>query len=883
MHFWGGCLGLPLFRGLKSLQEWLGSVDRWLAIGVNILIGVNTQVVNITDNLPQLVSSQGIRSSMTAFISRATRLSMCCFLAVVVLASGIVSAQATKDNEEKPTAERRATLTKDPTKEAAKGKGSLSSPFGFGMPAPSGGADTKQATFEAAYELESEGKLGRVSVTADIAPGWHMYSTTQPEGGPMATKLKLLSETVNLTGPFIPDHAPDIGSDKAWPSLPIEEHHDVVSWTAPFTVAQELNPAQDTLQVAIDGQVCMTGGSCIPISEKLTAKFKGRYGETPRSESLRITGTQATWTASIAPAQVKPGELAVISLTADTDEGYHVYPFVEEDTDYRTVIVATSKAGLRFGRPQTKAATEVDNRLDTPITYHNGDVTWQIPIRVPASAQAGEYPLELQVGFMTCNEGSCSARSGLSVAGKLTVTSAPPAQVSAEPMTFAPVDYVDVVDRPSLTDWIDQSTTGNSVRSRATGAGLDIWMVLAALAGGFILNFMPCVLPVIGLKLMSFANQAGSSRAKVVSLNVSFVGGILAVMLVLALANVFAKLAGEAFGWGQQFTRLEFQVPMTVLIFAMALSFLGVWEIPIPGFATSNKSGKLMEQEGLTGAFFKGILTTLLATPCSGPFLGTLFGLTLTLSVTSIILLYVLVGIGLGLPYIALCFYPGVIKLLPKPGAWMDTLKQVLAFPLLLTVVFFVTMITPDYRIATLTLLIVVWFACWLIGRVPAYAEAYRLRSAWLAGTALTVVGAIGAFTYLGPVTQHLPWIPYSEATLVTQRAAGKTVMIEFTGRHCATCQTNMIFAINRPKIARLVDENGVVPLLADYSDGSPEIKDKLVELDSISIPLLAIYPADPSVPPIILRDSITESQLIEALKEAGPSQPESKLTTYTH
>lgn len=837
---------------------------------------------------------------MTAFIPRAAWLNLCYLLTLGVWASGSVSAQVGKDEANTPTAERRATLTKvavadqentPPTerratlkKDSAKSKGVSPSPFGgLGLPALDGAAAGKKATFTAFYELETAGKVGRISITADIAPGWHLYSTTQPEGGPMATKLKLLSESVNLTGPFIPDHAPDIGSDKAWPKLPIEEHHDVVTWTAPFTVAKELKPEQDTLQVSLDGQVCMTGGSCVPVSEKLTANFKGRYGETPRSDSLRITGTQATWTASIAPAQVKPGDLAVISLTADTDEGYHIYPFVEEDTDYRTVIVATSKAGLRFGKPQTKAATEVDDRLDTPITFHSGDVTWRIPIRVPPSAEAGEYPLELQVGFMTCNDRSCSARSGLSVAGKLTVTSAPSTPDVALPLTFAPIDYVEVVDRPSLVDWIDQSSSGASLSDRASGAGLDIWMVLAALAGGFILNFMPCVLPVVGLKLMSFVTQAGSSRSKVISLNISFVLGILAVMLVLALANVFAKLAGEAFGWGQQFTRLEFQVPMAMLIFAMALSFLGVWEIPIPGFATSNKSGKLMEQEGLLGAFFKGILTTLLATPCSGPFLGTLFGLTLTLSVTSIILLYLLVGVGLGLPYIALCFYPGVIKLLPKPGAWMDTLKQVLAFPLLLTVVYFLTMIAPDYRIATLTLLIVVWFACWLIGRVPAYAEAYRIRSVWIAGTALTIVAAIGAFTYLGPVKHHLPWIPYNEGTLATHRAAGKTVMIEFTARWCATCQVNMLLAIDRPKVARLVDENGVVPLLADFSEGSPEIQNKLVELDSLSIPLLAIYPADPSAPPIILRDTITESQLIEALKEAGPSQTQSKLTTYTH
>lgn len=805
----------------------------------------------------------------------ATRLAICWGLVLLMVAPVALQAQDTKLQ----------------SKSQSKGKALSTTPFGgFGLPSPGGGvAAGEQATFEAGYELDAEGKSGRISITADIADNWHLYSTTQPEGGPMATKMKLLSESVNLTGPFIPDQAPDIGSDRAWPGLPIEEHHGVVTWSAPFTVAKQLDPKQDSLEVVLDGQVCMTGGSCIPITKKMSAKFQGNYGEQSRSESLRITDTQAVWTASLSPAQVKPGDLAVVTLTADLDEGYHIYPFVEEESEFRTVIVATSKAGLRFGRPQTDAPISVDNRLETPISYHDGDVTWRIPIRVPDNAQAGEYPIELQVGFVTCNDRSCSKQSGLSLAGNLTVTSTPPVPAAGEALTFAQEDFLTVVDRVSLTDWIDQATTDTTTetqRSRlaslAAGGGLDIWMVLAALAGGFILNFMPCVLPVIGLKLMGFVNQSGSNRGKIISLNVSYVGGILAVMLVLALANVFAKLAGEAFGWGQQFTRLEFQVPMAVLIFAMALSFLGVWEIPIPGFATSNKSGKLMEQEGLTGAFFKGILTTLLATPCSGPFLGTLFGLTLTLSVTSIILLYLLVGIGLGLPYIALCFYPGVIRLLPKPGAWMDTLKQVLAFPLLLTVVYFVAMIAPDYRIATLTLLIVVWFACWLIGRVPAYAEAYRLRSAWAAGTAMTIVGAMGAFMFLGPVKHDLPWMPYNEASLATHRSAGKTVMVEFTARWCLTCQANMKFAIDRPKVAQLVEQNGVVPLLADWSEPSDEIMTKLKELDSLSIPLLAIYPADPAAPPIILRDAITESQLLRALKEAGPSQTKTKLTTYT-
>jgi thiol:disulfide interchange protein len=372
---------------------------------------------------------------------------------------------------------------------------------------------------------------------------------------------------------------------------------------------------------------------------------------------------------------------------------------------------------------------------------------------------------------------------------------------------------------------------------------------------------------------MSFVNQSGSSHARVVSLNLSYVAGIIAVMLVLAAANIVAKLAGEAFGWGQQFTRIEFQVPMAVLIFSMALSFLGVWEIPIPGFAMSSKSGELMEQEGLVGAFFKGILTTILATPCSGPFLGTLFGLTLTLSLPSILALYILVGLGLGLPYLALCIYPGFVKLMPKPGAWMETLKQVLAFPLLMTVVYFVAMITPDYRIATLILLIVVWFACWLIGRVPAYAEAHRIRAAWLAAAATTSVGALVGFMFFGPVKHDVPWVPYNESVLASARQEGKTVMIEFTARWCLTCQSNMKFAIDRPRVAELVEANGVVPLLADWSEPDDQIFSKIKELNSLSIPLLAIYPADPNSEPIILRDAITESQLIEALRLAGPSQ----------
>ena len=401
---------------------------------------------------------------------------------------------------------------------------------------------------------------------------------------------------------------------------------------------------------------------------------------------------------------------------------------------------------------------------------------------------------------------------------------------------------------------------------------LTAWHIFAAILGGFLLNFMPCVLPVVGLKLLSFVSQAGSNRMRVVSLNLSFVGGILSVMLLLAAVTIIAKLCyGQAFGWGQQFERLDFQVALATLVFAMALSFLGVWEIPVPGFATSSKSGELMEKEGHLGAFLKGVLTTVLATPCSGPFLGALFGLTLGLSPFGIVVLYVSLGIGLGLPYLALCAYPGFVKLLPKPGAWMETLKQVLAFPLLLTVVYLVQVVDPDYRIAMLIVLVAVGFACWMIGRLSPMSESKIVRSIWLYACATVTVAGLVGFNLFGPVTHLLPWEPYNEAQLTEYQREGKTVMVEFTARWCPTCQTNMLLAIDVEQVAQVCTQNNVITMLADKSRPSPHIDRKLEQLGSTSIPLLVIYPPDGK--PIVLRDTITQSKLIDALEHAGPSR----------
>ena len=610
-------------------------------------------------------------------------------------------------------------------------------------------------------------------------------------------------------------------------------------------------------------------------------------------ETLRAGKSHAVWSAMLVPASVKAGATAVIELKAINDPGYHVYDFRGDDEiNLRTVIIANEKSGLKVGTPVTSAHLE-DAGLGAK--YHDGEVVWQIPVQVPEGTKNGEYPLELLVRFNTCNASSCDPPQTISAKGALRVGDASETPVA---MTLSEADRNAAEDSPILATSFDAGITvpaGTIVRSGtaspesavdlaadgeeaeteiAAGSSRPFYVdLLLALGAGFILNFMPCVLPVLGLKVVSFANQAGNSHARVVALNLAYVAGILAVFLILAGITIGAKeIAGGTFGWGEQFTFLWFKVFLTCLMFAMALSFLGVWEIPIPGFATSSKSSELMEKDGMMGAFFKGGLTTVLATPCSGPLLGAALGATLIYSSPQVLLLYLTIGLGLALPFIVLCFYPKFVEKLPKPGAWMDTMKQVLAFPLLFTVVYFVQTIAYEWRVATLILVVTVWFACWLVGKVPVYESSTKRLKAWSSAVVATALGGVIAFSFFGPGESDLKWVPYDEAQLNRFRAEGKTVMLDFTANWCLNCQYNTRFAIERQKVVSKVEENGVVTMLADWTSRNKAIGDKLKELKSISIPLMAIYPPGKDSKPIVLRDILTETDVLEALDAAGPS-----------
>lgn len=786
-----------------------------------------------------------------------------------------------------------------------------------GIAAPS----DKPSSFAAEYSRTGD-SAGKISVKATLAPGWHIYSITQAPGGPTPTTITLGEKAeAKLTGEFKPDSEPLSSVSDAWPGLTIEEHDDEVEWSAEMSLPPGFS---GPIEVKVKGLVCQTGGACVPVNQTLVAKLASSSPSADASPSskepkaapvasvaYREPSYVVEWTGRIEPANVEPGQRAMLILTATPDADYHVYAAAVDDKESSTVFVLTDKAGLKVGTPIPSSEPISESILPgiPAVDYHKAAVTWSLPIVVGEDTPPGEKQLAGLIAYQACTDRSCLPPKALKFTANLHVGKADDANEAAGTLTFAKASFPATLDAAKETKWVDKAadepadaaivpTDATATRgpdspsksdvgddkpavavapteskptvapesAQASGLPLPL-IILMALAGGLILNLMPCVLPVVGLKIMSFAEQAGESRTRVLALNIWYTLGILVVFWSLAATAVLLK-----FSWGEQFTYFNFRFAVTLLVFAMALSFLGVWEIPIPGFVGGQSTQKLQRKEGAVGAFFKGIFTTMLATPCSGPLLGSVFAFTLGKPPMVTTIVFTAVGLGMAMPYLLIAVFPSLLAYFPKPGAWMDTFKQLLAFLLLGTVVYLFGGFADDDRMPVFASLIGVWFGCWIIGQVPGWANLNRRLAAWTGGIASAALIGFLAFRYLAPGPPVLAWEPYDETRLKQLQSEGRTVLIDFTAKWCVNCIVNYNVAINTPKTSKLVDELNAVPMLADWTDNNEEIKNKLLELNSNSIPVLAIYPGRDPDSPIVLRDLVSQGDVLEALRQAGSS-----------
>ncbi len=412
-------------------------------------------------------------------------------------------------------------------------------------------------------------------------------------------------------------------------------------------------------------------------------------------------------------------------------------------------------------------------------------------------------------------------------------------------------------------------TTPAPMAARAPAADLGLALALLfAFVGGLILNLMPCVFPVLGIKVMSFVEHAGGEQKRLRQQGVAFLGGVLVSFWVLAGLLLVLRAAGESIGWGFQLQSPVFVTLLAMLFLLMALNLSGVFEFGLRLQSAAGNVQSGVAKGVLRDAFLSGVLATVIATPCTAPFMGASLGYTLAQPAYVSMLVFTAVALGMAAPILALSMFPAWLRHLPRPGAWMDSMKQFMAFPLYATVAWLVWVVGSQQGndgVGFLLMgMVVIALGAWFYGRwqmpAPTRAVAFAL--------ALLLVGGViawpGAPAERVAATGTEAWIAFSKEKVAELRLQGRPVFIDFTATWCITCQVNKRVAINQPEVVKRFAELKVARLKADWTVQDPLITAALAEFGRNGVPLYVYYPVAGEA--ILLPEVLTSGILLAAL-----------------
>ena len=433
----------------------------------------------------------------------------------------------------------------------------------------------------------------------------------------------------------------------------------------------------------------------------------------------------------------------------------------------------------------------------------------------------------------------------------------------------APVTYAQT---SSTLPGVKDSTSAEAKNSPQNPNELGLAIALLfAFIGGLILNLMPCVFPVLGIKVMTFVQHAHGEQKRLKQQGLAFLGGVVVSFWVLAALLAALRAAGELIGWGFQLQSPVFVTSLAILFLLMALNLSGVFEFgmrlqsAVGSLQTENNRGNAMD------AFLSGVLATIIATPCTAPFMGAALGYTLTQPAFISFLVFTAVALGMATPVLALSMFPGWLRYLPKPGIWMDTFKQFMAFPLFATVAWLSWVLGSqqgnDGMGMLLVGMVIIAFGAWLYGR-------WQLENpvrALIAAVSLLLIGAAIAWPTAAPVAAARgngmtnsadSWVPFSKEKVAELRAQGRAVFIDFTATWCITCQVNKRVALNQQEVLRRFEELQIVRMKADWTVKDPAITEALAAFGRNGVPLYVFYPvgAEAQILPEVLTPSIVLS-----------------------
>ena len=418
--------------------------------------------------------------------------------------------------------------------------------------------------------------------------------------------------------------------------------------------------------------------------------------------------------------------------------------------------------------------------------------------------------------------------------------------------------------------------SSNGSAGPATPAG-SLWhFLLLGFVGGLILNVMPCVLPVISLKLFSFVKQANEDRARVFRLGLAYAAGVFAWFLGFAGLVVGVKAAGgPQIGYSFQLQNPWFLLALIAVSFVFSLNLLGVFEVILPGGITNAASGAADRRDGLMGAFLQGVLATVLGSACLAPYFLDALSFAFSQNGVVIMVMFAAIAAGMSAPFVVLAAFPQWLRFLPRPGVWMERVKQGTGFLMLATVLWLLWTFggnrrSPDAVVWAGALLLVLGVACWVQGAFNTLASGERSR--WAARAVILALVFGGSWFCVNQIVRSVPVADAGgdfSAQLSKAQQTGRPVFVDFTARWCAICQSNKKLVITADPVQQAFRDHQVVFLEADYTAYSEDVAKLLHRFNAPSVPLYVIYPAGKPDAPVVLPTLLTQQAVLDGLTKA--------------
>ena len=647
-------------------------------------------------------------------------------------------------------------------------------------------------------------------------------------------------------------------------------YHDEVMLLVPLKLAGDLAPGEHKVRLLADWQECEQ--TCVQYNTDKSVVLKvGNTAEPsagakdiaswraklvtrappdnqepdPTNPPSKTLGAQTKVTLLLDAKSARAGQEILAGVRFEIPEKWHIFWKYPGELGEAPQIEWKLPTGVTAGEIRWPRHEEYE-AFDVKQNVYHDEVILIVPLKLAADLANGELEIGAKVTWQEC-EVSC-VQGEADVAATL--------NIGATHETSA--------DAAVISEWQAK------VPGLSEGLGQLGWILLLALGGGLILNLMPCVLPVIALKVMGFVKQREESSVHARRLGLLYGAGVVFSFMIMAgvLLAVRAGAGGET--WGMQMQNQWFLLFLAALMTLGSLNLFGVFEISLGGKAMT-AADAASRREGGAGAFANGMLMVALATPCMAPMLGTAIPFALTQPAVVTLLVFATVAVGLALPYVVLSFKPDWLRFLPKPGAWMESFKKAMGFPMLAAAVWLMMLAGVHFgdkaegmfRVALM--LSLVGLAAWIYGE---FIQRGTKRRGLAGVLALCSVGA--GFSCLYVFQDKLDWKPWSQAAVTEARAAGHPVLVDFTADWCLTCKANKRTSIEVESVRRKIAETGTVVFKGDFTKKDPAMAEFIRGHGRAGVPLVIVYSPNAGVEPQVLPELLQPRVVFDALSKAA-------------